>query len=80
VLRSHKCRPPPITDTLANEDDRVNRELSRLWLITRPIRERLAVTALYRVVYCSHSLLKGLRSDIEAQIRGILAKAQTMAF
>ena len=32
---------------------------------------------LCRIVYCSRSLLKGSRSDIEAQIRQILATART---
>jgi hypothetical protein len=35
------------------------------------------VSRLCRIVYCSRSLLKGSRSDIEAQIRTILAKART---
>jgi hypothetical protein len=35
------------------------------------------VSKLCRIVYCSRSLLKGCRSDIEAQIRQIVATAQT---
>jgi hypothetical protein len=35
------------------------------------------VSSLCRIVYCSRSLLKGSRSDIEAQIRQILATART---
>jgi len=35
------------------------------------------VSRLVRIVYCSRSLLKGSRSDIEAQIRRILATART---
>jgi hypothetical protein len=35
------------------------------------------VSSLCRIVYCSRSLLKGSRSDIEVQIRQILATART---
>ena len=35
------------------------------------------MSKLCRIVYCSRSLLKGSRSDIEAQIRQIVATAQT---
>jgi len=34
------------------------------------------VSRLCRIVYCSRSLLKGSQSDIESQIRNILAKAR----
>jgi len=35
------------------------------------------MSRLYRIVYCSRSLLKGSRSDIEGQIRHILVTART---